>query len=284
MNVTSVPLMKNLARIVALFSALIMILALYEPYAPRDSYTAAKNGVYIQNSAQAALLLDATEGRILFSQNASARLPMASTTKIMTAIVAIENMPTDYVVTVAKEAVGIEGSSIYLYAGEQITCLDLLYGLMLESGNDAAVALAIAVGGTEERFIMLMNEKAKELGLKDTRFSNPHGLPAENHFTSAADLARLTDYALQNELFAEIVSTKKMTACEGTRYYVNHNRLLFSYEGMIGVKTGYTQASGRCLVTAARRYGRTLICVTLNDYYCSADHVRMLDSGFSSTD
>lgn len=284
MNVTSVPLMKNLVRIVALFSALIMILALYEPYAPRDSYTVAKNGVYIQNSAQAALLLDATEGRILFSQNASARLPMASTTKIMTAIVAIENMPTDYVVTVAKEAVGIEGSSIYLYAGEQITCLDLLYGLMLESGNDAAVALAIAVGGTEERFIMLMNEKAKELGLKDTRFSNPHGLPAENHFTSVADLARLTDYALQNELFAEIVSTKKMTACEGTRYYVNHNRLLFSYEGMIGVKTGYTQASGRCLVTAARRYGRTLICVTLNDYYCSADHVRMLDSGFSSTD
>ena len=127
-------------------------------------------------------------------------------------------------------------------------------------------------------------EKAKELGLKDTRFSNPHGLPAENHFTSAADLARLTDYALQNELFAEIVSTKKMAACEGARYYVNHNRLLFSYEGMIGVKTGYTQASGRCLVTAARRYGRTLICVTLNDYYCSADHVRMLDSGFSSTD
>ena len=155
---------------------------------------------------------------------------------------------------------------------------------MLESGNDAAAALAIAVGGTEERFIMLMNEKAKELGLKDTHFSNPHGLPAENHFTSAADLARLTDYALQNELFAEIVSTKKMTACEGTRYFVNHNRLLFSYEGMIGVKTGYTQASGRCLVTAARRYGRTLICVTLNDYYCSADHVRMLDSGFSSTD
>ena len=217
MNVTSVPLMKNLVRIVALFSALIMILALYEPYAPRDSYTVAKNGVYIQNSAQAALLLDATEGRILFSQNASARLPMASTTKIMTAIVAIENMPTDYVVTVAKEAVGIEGSSIYLYAGEQITCLDLLYGLMLESGNDAAAALAIAVGGTEERFIMLMNEKAKELGLKDTRFSNPHGLPAENHFTSAADLARLTDYALQNELFAEIVSTKKMAACEGAR-------------------------------------------------------------------
>ncbi|MDD6301440.1 MAG: hypothetical protein PUA58_06890 [Ruminococcus sp.] len=161
MNVTSVPLMKNLVRIVALFSALIMILALYEPYAPRDSYTVAKNGVYIQNSAQAALLLDATEGRILFSQNASARLPMASTTKIMTAIVAIENMPTDYVVTVAKEAVGIEGSSIYLYAGEQITCLDLLYGLMLESGNDAAAALAIAVGGTEERFIMLMNERQR---------------------------------------------------------------------------------------------------------------------------
>lgn len=206
---------------------------------------------------------------------------MASTTKIMTAIVAIENMPTDYIVTVPKEAVNIEGSSIYLYEGEKITCLDLLYGLMLESGNDAAAAIAIAVGGTMERFVMLMNEKARELGLKNTHFANPHGLSCEDHYTSAADLARITDYALGNQLFAEIVSTKRYTACEGSRYYVNHNRLLFSYDGMIGVKTGYTIASGRCLVTAARRNGRTLIAVTLNDYYCSADHARMLDTGFA---
>ena len=130
--------MKNLVRIVALFSALIMILALYEPYAPRDSYTVAKNGVYIQNSAQAALLLDATEGRILFSQNASARLPMASTTKIMTALTVLETLDQDKEITVPKEACGVEGSSIYLYPQEKITVKNLLYGLMLESGNDAA--------------------------------------------------------------------------------------------------------------------------------------------------
>lgn len=273
-------LMKNFVRLIAAFTVLVMVLALYEPYAPKGEYTVTV-GTYIQNSARAALLLDATEGRVLFSQNQDQRLPMASTTKIMTAIIAIENMPVDYVVTVPKEAVNIEGSSIYLYENEQITCLDLLYGLMLESGNDAAAAIAIAVGGTMDRFVMLMNEKAKELGLKNTHFANPHGLPDEDHYTSAMDLARLTDYALQNELFAEIVATKRYTACGGSRYYVNHNRLLFSYDGMIGVKTGYTMASGRCLVTAARRNGRTLIAVTLNDYYGSADHVRMLDVGFS---
>ncbi len=272
--------MKNFIRLIAFFTLLIIVLSLYEPHALKSSYTVA-GSTYIQNSAQAAILLDATEGRVLFSQNADQRLPMASTTKIMTAIVAIENMPTDYIVTVPKEAVNIEGSSIYLYEGEKITCLDLLYGLMLESGNDAAAAIAIAVGGTMERFVMLMNEKARELGLKNTHFANPHGLSNDDHYTSAADLAKLTDYALGDELFAKIVSTKRYTACNGARYYVNHNRLLFSYDGMIGVKTGYTIASGRCLVTAARRNGRTLIAVTLNDYYGSTDHVRMLDTGFA---
>ncbi len=271
--------MKNIVRFCVFISLLAVLLSLYEPYAPKDAYTVTA-GTYIQNSAEAALLLDATEGRILFEQNSKKRLPMASTTKIMTAIVVLENMPLDYVVTVDAQAVGVEGSSIYLYKGEQLTCRDLLYGLMLESGNDAAVALAVAVGGTVERFVMLMNEKAAELGLKDTHFENPHGLPNDNHYTTALDLAILTDYALGDKTFSEIVATKKTTACNGLRYYVNHNRLLFSYEGMIGVKTGYTAASGRCLVTAARRNGKTLIAVTLNDYYGSADHVRMLDAGF----
>ncbi len=271
--------MKYTVRLCVLLAIVIVICALYEPYAPRDEYIFT-SGAYIQNSAQAAILVDVTEGRVIFAQNEKLRLPMASTTKIMTAIVAIELTPLDYTVRVPKGAVGVEGSSIYLYEGEEITFRDLLYGLMLESGNDAAEAIAITVGGTRERFIALMNEKAAELGLTDTHFENPHGLPSENHYTSALDLAKLTHYALENEIFAKTVSTKRYEACNGKRLFVNHNKLLFSYDGLIGVKTGYTKASGRCLVTAAKRNGKTLVAVTLNDYYCSADHARMHDYGF----
>ena len=244
------------------------------------------------------VMYDVQGRQVLYSKNAEEKAYPASTTKIMTASIMMEYTDKDTVFTAGDEQSLVQpGSSLaYLNVGSQLDREMMLDAIMLPSGNDASYCAAAVTGRmiagdealpAEEAvnvFVNKMNEKAKELGLKDTHFSNPHGLPAENHFTSAADLARLTDYALQNELFAEIVSTKKMAACEGARYYVNHNRLLFSYEGMIGVKTGYTQASGRCLVTAARRYGRTLICVTLNDYYCSADHVRMLDSGFSSTD
>lgn len=206
---------------------------------------------------------------------------MASTTKIMTALLAIERLDPETVVTVPKEAVGIEGSSIYLTEGEQITVSDLLYGLMLESGNDAATALAIAAGGTVEDFVRLMNERAAELGLEDTHFSNPHGLSADDHYTTAYDLARLTCAALENETFASIVSCKTKTISDGRRYLSNHNRLLRSYEGCIGVKTGYTLATGRTLVTAAERDGLTLVAVTLNDRSDWADHTRLLDYGFA---
>ena len=207
---------------------------------------------------------------------------MASTTKIMTALLAIELLEPEAVVTVPKEAVGIEGSSIYLIEGEQITVSDLLYGLMLESGNDAATALAIAAGGTVEHFVAMMNERAAELGLEDTHFSNPHGLSADDHYTTAYDLARLTCAALENETFAEIVSCKTKTISDGKRYLSNHNRLLRSYEGCIGVKTGYTIATGRTLVTAAERDGLTLVAVTLNDRSDWADHTKLLDYGFAN--
>ena len=242
-------------------------------------------GVYYKEgavaTAAAADIVMEQSGYVLSAGNAHTRMGMASTTKIMTALLAIERLDPETVVTVPKEAVGIEGSSIYLTEGEQITVSDLLYGLMLESGNDAATALAIAAGGTVEDFVRLMNERAAELGLEDTHFSNPHGLSADDHYTTAYDLARLTCAALENETFASIVSCKTKTISDGRRYLSNHNRLLRSYEGCIGVKTGYTLATGRTLVTAAERDGLTLVAVTLNDRSDWADHTRLLDYGFA---
>lgn len=235
-------------------------------------------------SAKAVALID-LDGRIVYANRAEEKRPMASTTKIMTAIVALEAADPDDIVTVSPEAVGVEGSSAYLMAGERFTLLDLLYALMLSSANDAAVAIAIHIDGSVEAFAERMNRKADELGLTSTHFTNPHGLDDDAHYTSALDLARLTVYALKNERFAEIVSTLRyecpMSSGEGSRLFVNHNRLLRSYEGAIGVKTGYTKRTGRCLVSAARRDGLTLVCVTLGDPDDWKDHAALLDYGFS---
>lgn len=236
--------------------------------------------------AQSAVLMEAESGEILYNHNGDARLPMASTTKIMTALVAIEHTKhLDKEVRVAEEAAGIEGSSIYLSAGEKLTMEQLLYALMLESANDAAAAIACEVAGSVDDFAALMNEKAEELGLSNTHFTNPHGLDNEEHYTSAADLGKLASAAMQNETFKKIVSTYKnkipLNGSEGTRVLVNHNRLLQSYDGTIGVKTGFTKRSGRCLVSAAERDGVTLVAVTLNDPDDWKDHKTMLDYGFS---
>lgn len=234
-------------------------------------------------SAQAAILMSA-DGDVLYSKNADARLPMASTTKIMTALVVSEHTNPEQVITVPAEAVGVEGSSAYLIRSEQLTVKDLLYALLLQSANDAAETLAVAVGGSVEGFAALMNEKAAELGLVNTHFTNPHGLDDEAHYTSAADLAVIAAGALENETLSEIMATKQYvsTSLSGiTRYFTNHNRLLWSYEGAIGMKTGYTMRTGRCLVSAARRDGLTLIAVTLRDPSDWQDHKRMLDYGFS---
>ena len=236
-------------------------------------------------SAHAAVLLEANGGTLLFEKNADERRPMASTTKIMTALVVLETLPLDRVVTVPPAAVGVEGSSVYLYAGEQIAVQDLLYGLLLSSANDAATALAIEAGGSIEGFAEMMNKKAEQLGLSGTHFCNPHGLHNEAHYTTARDLARLTAEALHNESFAKIVSTQRYTAQQAdtgaTRLFLNHNKLLRTYDGAIGVKTGFTKAAGRCLVSAAERDGLTLVAVTLGAPDDWRDHAALLDFGFS---
>ena len=237
-------------------------------------------------SAKSAILIEAESGKVLYQQNAFRRLPMASTTKIMTAIVALESGDVKRTVTVSPDATGIEGSSIYLYPNEQLTMEELIYALLLESANDAATAIAIEVAGSEEAFAALMNRKAEALGLMATHFTNPHGLDHEDHYTTAYDLAKIAAYALQNPLFATICGTTRKTiplkGDEGTRVLVNHNKMLSRYEGAIGIKTGFTKRSGRCLVSAATRDGLTLIAVTLGAPDDWNDHTAMLDFGFFS--
>lgn len=236
-------------------------------------------------SAKSAVLIEAETGRVLYQKNAFVRLPMASTTKIMTALVAIGSGNIDRVVTIPPEATGIEGSSVYLYPDEKLTLRQLIYALLLESANDAATAIAIEVAGSVEDFAVLMNRKAAELGLTATHFMNPHGLDHEAHYTTAFDLARIAAVALAEPVFRDICSTTRKTiplkGDEGTRVLVNHNKMLTQYEGAIGVKTGFTKKSGRCLVSAAERDGLTLVAVTLCAPDDWADHAAMLDFGFA---
>ena len=236
-------------------------------------------------SAKSAVLIEASSGEILWSKNADQRLPMASTTKIMTALVAIEHGDVKRTVSVSPAAVGVEGSSVYLYPNEKMTLEDLIYAMLLESANDAAAAIAIEVGGSIEGFAELMNRKAEDLGLKDTHFENPHGLDGETHYTTARELALIAREAYSNNTLKSIFSTYKRTiplnGTEGVRLLINHNKLLKSYEGATGIKTGFTKKSGRCLVSAAERDGLSLIAVTLNASDDWQDHKSMLDHGFS---
>lgn len=229
------------------------------------------------DSARGSCLIDAKSGSILYEKNQNTRMPMASTTKIMTALCAIENMDVNRVVTVPKQAIGVEGSSLYLKENEQIKVIDLLYGLMLESGNDAATAVAVLCSGSVEEFVKLMNQKAKETGLIDTHFDNPHGLHSENHYTTPYELALLCSKALENEIFAKIVSSKNHYAntSVGRRYFVNHNKLLRYMENAAGVKTGFTKTAGRCLVSASKINNSTFVAVTLNDSNDWNDHMNM---------
>ena len=237
-------------------------------------------------SAKSAVLIDGKSGAVLFEKDSDTRLYMASTTKIMTALIALEKLPLNTVVTVPKEATLVEGSSIYLRENEKITVETLLYGLLLESGNDAAHTLAVAVSGSPEKFAELMNEKAREMGLKNTLFANPHGLTDENHYTTAYEIGFIASKAMKNPTFREMVSTKSKTipSLDGeiTRYFSNHNKMLNMYPGAIGVKTGFTKAAGRCLVSAAERDGNMFIAVTLNDGNDWKDHSAMLDYGFEN--
>lgn len=235
-------------------------------------------------SAKGAALYCPQTGTFLFEKNGDTRYPMASTTKIMTALIVAEQGRLQETVRIPKEATGIEGSSLYLREGERLTVEDLLYGLMLRSANDAATALAIAVGGSVSSFTEKMNARAAELGLTDTHFENPHGLDGATHYTTAKNLAILGAKAIQNETVRTVSSTYKKIIGEGesARLVVNHNKLLRSYEGAIGLKTGFTKKCGRCLVGAAERDGVSLVSTTLSAPDDWADHTRMLDYGFNS--
>ena len=234
----------------------------------------------VGTSAAAAILVDADSGRVLYEQNADARMLIASTTKIMTALVAIQEGDLSDVVTVKREATLTEGSSMYLKEGEQLTLETLLYGLMLCSGNDAAVAIADHVGGSQKGFLKLMNEIAKELGMESSSFANPNGLDAEDHYSTARDMAKLACAAVRNETLLRIVSTQSVTI--GGRTMTNHNKLLRYVDGCLGLKTGYTRAAGRTLVSCAERNGHRLVAVTLQDGNDWADHEALYDYGFST--
>ena len=220
------------------------------------------------SSAKASCVIETSSGRVLYSKNKDKKLAMASTTKIMTAITAIENCEDlDEKFEISPKAVGIEGTSLYLRKGDVFSTRDLLYALMLISGNDASVAIAEHVGGSTSEFVTMMNDLAKKIGAKNTHFANTHGLDADGHYTTAYDLALITAYALENETFKDIVSTKniKITNGEGeNRYLKNKNKLLFRLDGCIGVKTGFTNDAGRCLVSAIERDGVRFVCVVLN--------------------
>lgn len=264
-------------KIVSLILALLMTISFSNTFA--DPGLAA--------NAKAAVVMDVKTGRILFSKNPDSKLPMASTTKIMTTLVAVESGRLNETVKVSNKAAYTEGSSIYLKEGEQITVEELLFGIMLRSGNDASMAVAEHLGGSVAGFVEMMNSKAKEIGAFNTHFANPHGLDNPEHYTTAYDLALITSYALRNEKFAEIVKTKKKTISgppdvEWNRNMMNKNKMLFQFEGGDGVKTGFTGKAGRCLVSSATRNNWQLCSVVLNCGPMWDESAAILNYGFNN--
>lgn len=236
-------------------------------------------------SAKAMCVMEGNSGRVLYTKNASQQLPMASTTKIMTAITALEHcQDLDTRFEISPRAVGVSGTSIYLRKGEMLSLRELLYGLMLVSGNDASVAIGEHVSGSVEAFVELMNETAQNIGATNSHFDNTHGLDSKTHYTTAKDLALITSYALKNDTFRTIVSTKntKIDSEAGkTRYLKNKNKLLNSLDGCVGVKTGFTDDAGRCLVSAAERDNMRLVCVVLNCGPMFEESSALIEKGFN---
>ena len=243
------------------------------------------NAEYVEFTGKAMCVMEASSKRVLYTKNENTPLAMASTTKIMTAITAIESgKDLDKIFTISPKAVGVSGTSLYLRKGERFCLRDLLYGLMLISGNDASVAIGEFVAGSVKDFVEMMNEKASEIGAKNTHFDNTHGLDSKTHYTTAYDLALITSYAMQNQTFRDIVSTKtyKITNEDGkTRYLRNKNKLLFSMDGCNGVKTGFTDDAGRCLVTSCERDGMDIVCVVLNSGPMFEESQRLIEKAFS---
>lgn len=248
----------------AVIAALVTITAFFALFVKRTTSLAET-----VSCAASMITTEAGSGRVLYEKNADSRRPMASTTKIATAITVIDNVPDlEKTVVIPDCAVGVEGSSIYLSKGETASIRDLLYGLMLQSGNDCAVALAVTTAGSVEKFAALMNETARKCGANDTNFVTPHGLHDDNHYTTARDLAKISAYAMKNATFREIVSSKRHTMpwaghdCD--RVILNKNKILTTFDGGDGIKTGYTKKAGRCLVASATRDGMTIISVVLD--------------------
>ncbi len=231
-------------------------------------------------SAEAYTLIEAKTEIELAEKNGNKKMAPASTTKILTAIVAIENAPLTSEFTISKASAEVIGSQIGLLEGERLSLQDLLYLLLLKSANDAAVAIAEGIAGSIEDFAILMNKKARQIGAVSSNFVNPHGLPDDNHYTTAKDLAIIAAYAMRNEAFASIVSTKTYKTGYHSLTIANSNKLLYQYDYIKGIKTGFTKAAGRCLVTCAEKEGVMLIAVTLNAPNDWTDHIKMYDEGF----
>jgi D-alanyl-D-alanine carboxypeptidase (penicillin-binding protein 5/6) len=251
------------------------------------SFTSPVLGAYLGIKAESAILINANTGKIIYHNNAWQIMKPASTTKIMTTILALEKVSLDRIVTVSYDATRRTGTSLHLKPYERISMRYLLYGVMLTSGNDAAAATAHAISGSEAAFSRLMTAKAKKIGMRNTQYKNASGLPAKGHYTTAYDMAILARYALKNGHFAKIVSTKTKTITSyyksksRTRTIRNHNKLLWKYPATIGVKTGYTIAAGGCLVSAAQKNGVTLIAVVMKTHFIYADSIKLFNYGFS---
>lgn len=237
-------------------------------------------------SGKASIVVCADTNQVLYGENQHKKMPMASTTKIMTAILALEHGNTTDNVTISQNAAHQEGSSVYLKPQDKVSLADLLYALMLNSGNDAAMAIAEHISGSAEEFALLMNEKAVEIGCRNTHFTNPSGLPDSDHYSTAYDMALIMSYAMKNDEFAKITATKEhqIELTDSVTYLRNHNKLLWQYPDCIGGKTGFTKTAGRCFVSSAKKDGVTLVCVTLDAPDDWNDHKSLLDFGFEKAE
>lgn len=262
----------------------ILIIVLSGFYTPIYGITSEAQKVEVLNppsvSAKNAIVIELNSGRVLYEKNAEDRAFPASTTKIMTALLAIENGNLDKKVKVSQNAVGVEGSSIYLEKGEKISLRDLVYGLMLRSGNDAAVAISEEIGGTTENFVTMMNRRANEIGLFNTHFMNPNGLHHNEHYTTAKDMALIAREAMKNPEFKTVAKTKSWITDRGEgkyNYFYNKNKVVYQYEGGTGIKIGYTKVAGRTLVASSQRNGMELICVVMNAPNWFDDTYKLMD-------
>lgn len=273
-----------------IFTVIIIVAAGFAIYIERHG-AADVLGNSVGISAGQAILIDGERGKVLYEKCADEKAYPASTTKIMTALVTLEMLrkhdsPIDQVVEVPSCAQGVEGSSIYLKAGEKISIEDLLYGLMLVSGNDAATALAEIIGGSETDFVRMMNNKAEELGCRGTHFTNPSGLFDEDHYTTARDMAKISFEAMKDPIFRKIVAAENhVSERENSDYtdFYNKNKTIFQYDGGTGIKIGYTTDSGRTLVASSSRGDRSMICVVMSAPDWFNDAYRLMDYGYSNT-